>query len=143
MRYMDSPSPHFEVSTTNDNGKTWSAFVSAGTVPATQAFIKPAWKYSRQGGVLGIVWKAYYPDESFELWSVISKDGGRTFSAPLGISHERSLPRQYYRQSVNDDNDGIDLTKDDLYAIWGDSRAGFQGSWFGKVALSSYQFGGQ
>lgn len=143
FRYVPSSPPHYEVTTTNDDGQTWSDFVSAGTVPQSVRYIKPAWKYSRNG-VLGIVWKAVYPgDESFELWSVISKDAGKTFSAPLKISHGRSLPRQYYRESRNDDNDGIDMTKDDLFAIWGDTRAGFQGSWFGKVSLSSYQFGGQ
>jgi hypothetical protein len=142
-RYVGGQSPHYEVSTTNDDGKTWSDFVSTPTVPGSMRYIKPAWRYSRDG-VLGIVWKAVYPgDESFELWSAISKDAGKTFSSALKISHGRSLPRQYYRQSMNDDNDGVDMTKDDLFAIWGDSRAGFQGSWFGKVSLSSYQFGGQ
>lgn len=140
MRYMTAPVPHYEVTTTNDDGKTWSPFVAIGTVPGAEQLIKPAWKYSRQGGVLGIVWKAYYPDQSFELWSAISRDAGRTFSVPLKISHRPSLPRQYYRQTLNDDTDGIDLTKDDLYAIWGDTRAGFQGNWFGRVSLSSYGF---
>jgi hypothetical protein len=143
FRYVGGQSPHYEVATTNDDGKTWSEFVSTPTVPNSMRYIKPAWRYSRDG-VLGIVWKAVYPgDESFELWSAISKDAGKTFSNALKISHGRSLPRQYYRQSMNDDNDGVDMSKDDLFAIWGDSRAGFQGSWFGKVSLSSYQFGGQ
>lgn len=142
MRYVGTPSPHYDVTTSNDNGTTWSDFVSVGNVPDAVHFIKPAWKYSRQSGTLGIVWKAVYPgDESYEAWSAISKDGGRTFSAPLKISHGRSLPRQYYRDAHNDDTDGIDVTQDDLYAIWGDTRAGFQGNWFGKVSLSSYQFG--
>jgi len=139
MRYAPTPQPHYEFSTTNDDGKTWSPFVSVGTVPGATGFIKPATKYSRWG-VIGLVWKAVYPDGSFELWSAISRDAGRTFSAPLKISHARSPARDYYRDAQQDDNDSIDMSEDYLYAVWGDKRAGFQGSWFGRVAMSSYTF---
>ncbi len=140
MRYVAQPAPHYELTTTNDNGATWSDFVSVGAAPGALRLIKPAIMYSREG-VLGMVWKVVYPpDQSYELWSAISKDGGKTFSDPLRISHDRSPARQYYRDSHNDDTDGLDLTGDSLFAIWGDTRAGFQGSWFGKVDLSSYQF---
>ena len=60
---------------------------------------------------------------------------------------------QYVRELVDGDNamlefttemdgihvNGIDLSRDTLYAIWGDSRAGFQASWFAKVALTSFK----
>lgn len=139
MRYMATPVPHHEFSTTNDNGKTWSGWTSVGTVPGASSFIKHATKYSRWG-VIGLVWKAVYPDGSFELWSAISRDAGATFSKPLKISSAPSQPRNYYRQSMNDDTDSIDMSRDYLYALWGDTRSGFQASWFGKVALSSYGF---
>lgn len=141
MRYTARPTPHYEFSTSNDDGKTWSDFTSVATVDGATSFIKPATKYSRWG-VIGLVWKAVYPDGSFDLWSAISRDAGKTFSAPLRISHEKSPARNYYRDAHNDDNDGIDMSKDNLYAIWGDARAGFQASWFGKVALSSYKIPG-
>ena len=140
MRLVGAPAPHYELSTSNDDGKTWSAFVSAGTTPDATSLTKPAIMYSRHASLLALTWKAGYPGGSFDVWSVISKDAGKTFSAPLRISHEKSPARDYYRNSQQDDNDGIDLSKDTLFAIWGDSRAGFQASWFGKVALSSYQF---
>jgi len=140
MRYMPEPAPHHEFSTTNDNGKTWSDWTSVSSVPGAEGYIKHATKYSRWG-VIGLVWKAVYPGGSFELWSAISRDAGRTFSEPLKVSSARSQPRNYYRQSMNDDTDSIDMSQDHLYTLWGDTRAGFQASWFGKVALSSYQFG--
>ena len=142
MRYMVAPNPHYEFSTTDDNGKTWSAFVSVATVPGATSFVKPALRYSRWG-VIGLVWKAVYQGGSFEQWSAISRDGGHTFSAPLKVSSAPSPARNYYRQSMNDDMDGADMSKDDLYTIWGDFRSGYEASWFGKVSLSSYQFGGR
>jgi hypothetical protein len=142
MRYMTKPSPNYELSTTNDNGKTWSEFVPIGTVPWATSFIKHEIKYSRWGD-LGVVWKAVYEDGSFELWSAISRDGGRTFSDPLKVSSSPSPARNYFREARNDDTCGLDLSKDDLYTIWGDNRAGFAASWFGKVSLSSYKFGGK
>lgn len=140
MRYVGGATPHYEFSTTNDDGKTWSAFSSTGTVPEATSFTKPALMYSRHASILGLTWKAVYSGGSFDLWGVISKDAGKTFSEPLKISSSRSPARNYYRQSMQDDNDGIDLSKDTLYTIWGDSRAGFQASWFAKVALTSFQF---
>ena len=71
---------------------------------------------------------------------MISKDAGKTFSAPLKLSSAKSPARDYYRNSQQDDNDGIDISADTLYSIWGDNRAGFQASWFAKTALSSFQF---
>ena len=140
MRIVSAPAPHYEISTTNDDGRTWSPFVSVGSVPDATSVTKPAIMYSRFGA-LGLTWKAVYPGGRFDVWSVISKDAGKTFSAPLRVSHEKSPARDYYRQSMQDDNDGIDMSQDTLFTIWGDSRAGFQASWFGKVSLSSYQFG--
>ena len=138
MRYSERPTPRFEVSTSNDDGKTWSAFTAIAPVVGAASFIKPAMKYSRWG-VIGLVWKAVYPDQTFDLWSTVSKDAGRTFTPLIRISGARSVPRPYYRSIDNDDNDSIDMSQTDLFAIWGDSRAGFQGSWFGKVSLSSYR----
>jgi hypothetical protein len=143
MRSVNAPAPHYEISTSNDDGKTWSPFAAVGSVPDAMSVTKPAVMYSRFGGVLGLTWKAVYAGGSFDVWSVISKDAGKTFSAPLRVSHEKSPARDYYRNSQQDDNDGIDMTKDTLMTIWGDSRAGFQASWFAKVSLASYQFGGK
>jgi hypothetical protein len=139
MRYLLNPNPHLEFSTSNDDGKNWSAFVPVAGVPGAAGFEKSVARYSRWG-VIGAVWKADYPDSTFDLWSTISKDGGRTFSAPLRISHAVSPARNYYRDSQQDDTCGLDLSKDDLYTLWGDTRAGFQASWFGKVSLASYRF---
>lgn len=140
MRTVNTPAPHYELSTSNDDGKTWSAFSAVASIPDATGMAKPAIMYSRHASLLGLTWKAVYPGGSFDLWGVISKDAGKTFSAPLRISHEKSPARDYYRNSQQDDNDGIDISKDTLYSIWGDNRAGFQASWFAKVALSSFQF---
>ena len=140
MRFVGGATPHYEMSTTNDDGKTWSAFSAVGTVPEATSFTKPAITYSRHGNILALTWKAVYAGGSFDLWGVISKDAGKTFSEPLKLSSAKSPARDYYRNSQQDDNDGIDISKDTLFSIWGDNRAGFQASWFAKTSLSSFNF---
>jgi hypothetical protein len=129
-----------QVSTTQDYGKTWSPWVMAGQVAETQP-VKTWITYSRDG-VLGLMWRAIRSDGSYEIWSVISRDGGTTFSAPLQVSHAPSPMRYSERDGgwFGDDVQDLVIEGGNAYMVWGDSRAGFLGTWFGKVALSSYEF---
>ena len=38
-----------------------------------------------------------------------------------------------------DDLSSVDLDDQNLHAVWGDNRAGFQATWYGRVPLSAYQ----
>jgi len=129
-----------EVSITDDYGRAWSPWVVAGRVVDTQP-AKPWMTYSRQG-VLGLMWRAIRSDGAYAIWSVISRDGGRTFSAPLEVSHALSPMRYTERDDgwFGDDVQDMVLDGGNAYMLWGDSRAGFLGTWFGKVALSAYEF---
>lgn len=131
-----------EVSLTEDYGATWSPWVLAGRVADTQP-AKPWITYSREG-VLGMMWRAIRSDGEYEIWSVISRDGGRTFSAPLEVSHAPSPMRYSERDNgwFGDDVQDMVIEGGNTYMVWGDSRAGFLGTWFGKVALSAYEFPG-
>jgi hypothetical protein len=128
-----------EVSVTEDYGGTWLPWVMAGQVADTQP-AKPWLTYSREG-VLGLMWRAIRADGDYGIWSVISRDGGRTFSAPLQVSHALSPMRYPERDDgwFGDDVQDMVIDGGNAYMVWGDSRAGFLGTWFGKVALSAYQ----
>jgi len=131
----------FSVSVSPDNGATWSPFVTAGTVPDAVSFTKSAFEFSRDG-VLGLIWRASYADRSYDIWAAISRDGGRTFSKSLRVSHGRSPASDPYRNAglFGDDIQDLSMDKDNLHVVWGDSRAGFQGVWYGRVALKDFEF---
>ena len=141
LRYVDGASPRYEVSTSNDEGRIWSRFVPVAPAAGAKWLTKPWLEYSRFG-VLGLEWRAIYPDYTYDVWAVISKDGGRTFSEPLRISHSRSPTSNYYRNSGNfgDDVQDLSMTRTEMYLVWGDYRAGFLGTWLGHAALSSFRF---
>ena len=129
---------HLYVSITEDGGNTWSAPVLASEAPETANFSQRAMKYSPEG-VLGIIYKATYPNRTFDMWSAVSKDGGHTFST-VRVSH--AVSPAYINDRGNfmfgDDLSSLDIDKDYLYVVWGDNRSGFEGTWFGKVPISAY-----
>jgi hypothetical protein len=126
------------ISITEDGGKTWGDPVVATQVPENAYIWQHAMKYSPKGD-LGMIWKAVYPDKSFDLWSAASKDGGRTFTT-VRVSHEVSPTYDPSRGNFmfGDDLSSMDIDSDYLYAVWGDNRSGFEGTWFGRVPLSAY-----
>jgi hypothetical protein len=140
MRTVAAPNPHYEVSTSSDGGKTWSDFVPVPSTSGATGVAKPWIAYSREG-VLGLMWRATYPDRMYDIWAVISRDGGKTFSQALRVSHAKSPGPDYYRNGGNfgDDIQDLAMDKENMHLVWGDSRAGFQGVWYGRVALSSFQ----
>ena len=139
LSYSTEPTPHFEVATSDDYGKTWSQFVAIGSVPGAKWAIKPWLKYSRFG-VLGLEWRAVYANYSYDVWAAISKDGGRSFSSPLRISSGKSRGDDYYRDGGNyaDDFQDLAMSRRHMYVVWADFRSGFRGTWIGRVPLSSF-----
>lgn len=140
MRTVTAGNPHYEVSTSNDAGKTWSEFTAVPETPGAAGIAKPWVGYSRDG-VLGLMWRASYPDRTYDIWASISRDGGKTFSQALRISHAKSPAADYYRNGGNfgDDIQDLSMDKESMHLVWGDNRAGFLGVWYGRVALSSFK----
>lgn len=133
----------YTVAVSEDEGRTWSSFVTAGSVPDATSLTKPAFEYSRSG-VLGLIWRASYADRSYDVWAAISRDGGRTFSRSVRVSHARSPAYDKYRNAglFGDDIQDLAMDAQNLHVVWGDSRAGFQGVWYGRVALADFAFEG-
>lgn len=141
MAMLKSEGARYSVSISEDFGQTWSPFVVAGTVPDATGFSKPAFEFSRDG-VLGLIWRESYPDRSYEIWAAISKDSGKTFSKPFKVSHGRSPASDPYRNSglFGDDIQDLCMDKESIHLVWGDSRAGFLGVWYGRVRFSDFEF---
>jgi len=136
---MTGTNTEYRVSISNDFGQTWSAFVTAGRTPNAVSLTKPSLEYSRQG-VLALMWRAIYEDRTYDIWSSISRDGGATFSAPLRVSHAVSPGSVPERNAgmFGDDIQHLDVDGQNVHLVWADSRAGFQGVWYGRVPLSAY-----
>ena len=123
----------------DDYGKSWSEFVPAGSSPKATALTKPWIEYSRKG-VLALMWRAIYPDRTYDIWSSVSRDGGHSFSASLRVSHAVSPDLNPYRNGgrFGDDIQNLAMDEKAVHFVWGDSRAGFLGVWYGRVALANY-----
>jgi len=132
----------YSVAVSEDFGATWSAFVTAGSTPDAVRMTKPAFEYSRDG-MLALMWRAVYDDGSYDIWSAISRDGGATFSKPLRVSTARSPAFDRWRNAglFGDDIQDLSMDSGNLHMVWADSRSGFQGVWYGKVAFDAFDFG--
>lgn len=135
---MTGTATEYKVAVSDDNGQTWSPLVTAGQTPNAVSQTKPWLEYSSDG-VLGLMWRAVYADRSYDIWSSISQDGGKHFSAPLRVSHAVS-PGSSPRNAglFGDDIQDLVIDGQNVHMVWGDSRAGFQGVWYGRVPLTAY-----
>jgi len=83
---MIGDSIEYRVQLSEDFGATWSPFVTAGQTPNARRLTKPWMEYSPKG-ILALMWRAIYADGTYDIWSSISRDGGKHFSSSSRISH--------------------------------------------------------
>jgi hypothetical protein len=126
------------VSTTQDGGKTWGQSVAAAHLPDGAFFGHRAMKYSAKGD-LALMWKASYPDRTFDVWSSASRNGGETFRT-VRVSHAVSPPYIIDRGNFmfGDDLSSVDIDDRYVHVVWGDNRSGFEATWYGRVPLDAY-----
>jgi hypothetical protein len=130
----------FHVYQTHDAGNTWTAPVVV-TDDATKRHYHGAMAYSRQG-VLGLMWRTMQPVAGqpaptsapaggpgggpafpYNVWAVVSRDGGATFSEPLKVSGADSpAPPAGQFANAGDDYSTIALDGDYVYVGWADWR---------------------
>ena len=151
---------------TEDAGRTWRKGASVPGVPKTRtAHLTGAYS---AGGVMAVSWQAVSPSataatarigappglegwhqpwqfsdmpDRFEIWSVVSRDGGRTFSAPFKVSTAPSPGVSRRRAMRNLGRDYISVAVDNsfVHMTWYDDRAGFRATWYGRVPLADYK----
>lgn len=126
------------VNVTQDGGKTWIAPVVAARVPQGAMFTHRAMKYSARGDLV-LIWKASYPDKTFDVWSSASRDGGSVFRT-VRVSHAVSPP--YIPERGNflfgDDLSSLDIDDRYVHIVWGDNRSGFEATWYARIPLNAY-----
>jgi hypothetical protein len=137
---MTGTNTEYRVSVSDDYGQTWSPFVSVGKTANAVSLTKPSLEYSRKG-VLALMWRAIYEDRTYDIWSSVSRDGGSIFSAPVRVSHAASPGMVPSRNAgmFGDDLQHLAVDDQNVHMVWADSRAGFQGVWYGRVALNAYE----
>jgi len=131
--------PNLSVAVSDDWGASWGPFVPAGAAPGSVSTSKQAFEYSR-GGVLGLMWRAIHPDQSYDIWASISRDGGHSFARELRVSHARSPAADPIRNAgkFGDDIQDFSMDSTNMHMVWGDSRAGFQGVFYGRLPLAAF-----
>jgi hypothetical protein len=123
---------HLLVYRTADGGHTWQGPAIVG-VQGTSV-VKPWLAYSPTG-VLGLGWRATYPDNSYAFFGAVSTDHGRTLTRAIQISRTHSPQAQPY-YVAGDDTSTIAVTKTHLYGAWGDWRGGgLENVWWGGFPL--------
>jgi hypothetical protein len=127
------------VTISDDHGEHWRPPVTVTELSSGVRFGHGAMKFS-PGGVLALMWKSLYPDGTFDTWSAASLDHGNVFHI-VRISHARSpaAPADRDNFMMGDDLSSIDVDGQFIYVVWGDNRAGFRGTWFGRVPLRAYR----
>jgi hypothetical protein len=138
---------------TKDYGNTWSRKVVAARAPAgTIVYHKGEKakghnisddpmldiKYSNKGQ-LAILWRAIYPDGSFDIWSSFSQDGGKTFKA-LRVNNATSPPKSLDRSNFlnHDDYWDLDFDNEFVHFVYTASQPGFLASWYARIPISDY-----
>src|SRR5205807_5035374 len=101
---------------TADAGITWTGPVTLGVAGTT---VNEPWLAYSPTGVLGAGWKATASDNSYAYYTTVSIDGGATFGSPIRISRAASPPPDPVYVAA-DDTTSVVLTRDHLYAAWGD-----------------------
>jgi hypothetical protein len=152
---------------TEDSGKTWIHTPTIPGVPQTSIAMLAA-AYSPKG-VLALNWRAVYSapqagprmppgnmgppsqwtaprvfhdlPQQFEIWSVISLDGGKTFSAPHKVSTAISpgVSRRRSMSNLGSDFISVAVDNDFVHMTWFDDRAGFRATWYGRVPITDYK----
>jgi hypothetical protein len=111
---------------TSDGGKH---FRKVGRLAVPGRAAAKIWLDWNRDGVLGIGWRGTRPDGSYGFWGAVSFDAGRHF-AVRRLSKADS-PKNTGVWVAGDDTSAIWLTRDRLYASWGDWRTGSLQTYWG------------
>ena len=142
MALLMNSGAEFDVYNTNDSGKTWSGPKKI-TDDANKTHFHGWMAYSPKG-VLSIMWKtreappttekSVMPSKApYNVWAVISRDGGGTFSEPLKITTAASPGPVLEPLST------VAVGPQEVFLCWGDLRAGEMRSLFSAVKLDAFK----
>jgi hypothetical protein len=140
---------------TENNGNSWSKAVAAQAPKGTMLINKDsktpaaivykdnlrmlsAMMYNTNGQ-LAILWRARYPDDSYDVWSSLSNDGGKTFKS-LRVSNTTSPAKSLKRGAFLNHEDywDLDMDKESVHFVYTGSQPGFLATWYARIPISDY-----
>lgn len=81
-----------------------------------------------------MVWRTHAGSCCFgstEVWSAVSRRGGRRFARPRRLSHDSSP----FTGGLGDDFQSVVLDRRSLHAAWADGRGGDVDAYYGRVRI--------
>jgi hypothetical protein len=133
---------HFAVYQTPDSGKTWSGPTIVTDDPGKTHY--HGWMAYSPKGVLGVTWKTREASPGgttlapFNVFAVISKDGGATFSRPLKInSAQYQAPDSRPFAESGDCCSYLAMSADDLFVAY--ATSGDKIGMFSVVKLDAFK----
>lgn len=120
-----------EVWVTSDSGATWTRTLNIRG-SGSDTLVKP-WIAFGTTGALGLVWREIHMDHSYEIYAIVSKDGGKTFGQPVELAPGPAPPDTPPQGTPGDDCAcNLYVNGQYLYTTWGDSRSGNLQVWFAR-----------
>lgn len=129
------PSVRAQLFQSDNSGVSWVGPAVIGEDPAKDR--EHVWLAYSPSGALGVVWRTHAGFCCFgyrEVWSVVSRDGGRTFDRPQRLSHSAS-PGTGLLFGLGDDFQSVVLDDSFLHAAWGDGRSGDDDVYYSRLPL--------
>lgn len=116
---------------TSDNGTTWTQTQTINA-PSGDTVTKPWISYSPTGA-LGVVWRNLHANGSYEVYALVSTNGGHHFGSPEELS-PGTAPTDPPPGGTPGDDCACNLYLDNnyLYTTWGDARSGHLQVWFAR-----------
>jgi hypothetical protein len=120
----------YQIWATRDNGTSWKEIKTIAPLHAGDSLIKPAVAFSPTGA-LGIVWRQVYPNTSYDIFALVSKDGGSSWSNPVKLTKDGAAPA--WNQMSDDCACNVDMDPTGLSTVWGDGHSGSRQLWFARL----------
>lgn len=116
---------------TSDGGITWAKPFTINA-SGTDTVVKP-WISFGTTGALGLVWRELHKDNSYDVYTSVSRNGGITFATPVELTPGPAPPDTPPQGTPGDDCAcNLYLNGQYLYTTWGDSRRGNLQVWFAR-----------
>jgi len=142
LTVFDATGTENQVYVTSDSGQTWQGPTLVGETPPNQRF-KP-WIAYGPSGVLALVWRTQYTNQSYDVWAAISRQTstiGAVFSAPLRVSSGPAAPypNGYF---AGDDFSWVIADRNNVHVGWGNSGSGTVQVRYARIPLTTFEGGG-
>ena len=116
---------------TSDGGTTWTQTQTI-SAQSGDTITKP-WIAYGPTGALGVVWRNLHANQSYEVYALVSANGGRNFGSPVELT-PGTAPKDPPPGGTPGDDCACNAYLDNhyLYTTWGDARSGHLQVWYAR-----------